>query len=179
MKANWRCWHENLIKQARSMLVVTPDRWHSLSQALPADLLRRRPAPGEWSAVECLQHIIDAERVFQFRVKCFLEGADFPAFNPDQEGTDPGERSPAELARELEGLRSKSLEMLETIGDVDLDRRVRHQELGPVRLGEMLSEWAAHDLNHTIQAERALMQPYLAECGPWIVYFKDHLLSET
>ncbi len=27
----------------------------------------------------------------------------------------------------------------------------------------------------TAQAERALMQPYLLECGPWIVYFKDHL----
>ena len=43
----------------------------------------------------------------------------------------------------------------------------------------MLSEWAAHDLNHTIRAERSLMQPYLAECGPWMVYFKDHLLSEV
>jgi hypothetical protein len=42
----------------------------------------------------------------------------------------------------------------------------------------MLSEWAAHDLNHTIQAERALMQPFLLECGPWIAYFKDHLIKE-
>jgi hypothetical protein len=42
----------------------------------------------------------------------------------------------------------------------------------------MLSEWAAHDLNHTIQAERALMQPFLLECGPWIVYFQDHVIQE-
>ena len=63
---------ENLIDQARTMLEVTPERWQDLSRADPADLLRRRPATGEWSAVECLQHIIDTERVFQFRVKCFL-----------------------------------------------------------------------------------------------------------
>jgi len=170
---------ENLIEQARSMLGVTPDRWQDLTRALPADLLRRRPAPAEWSAVECLQHLIDTERVFQFRVKCFLDGADFPAFDPDQEGTKPGERSPAKLTMELEALRAVSLEMLESISETDLDRRVRHQELGPVTLGEMLNEWAAHDLNHTIQAEQALMQPYLAECGPWIVYFTDHLVRET
>jgi hypothetical protein len=166
---------ENVIEQVRSMLVATPDRWQGLSQALPADLLNRRPATSEWSAVECLQHIIDTERIFQFRVKCFLEGADFPAFNPDQEGTKPGERSPADLASEFQKLRAESLQMLTKIAEADLDRRVRHQELGPVALREMLSEWAAHDLNHTIQAEQALMQPYLLDCGPWIVYFKDHL----
>ena len=169
---------EKLIEQIRSMLVVTPGRWQSLSTALPADLLVRRPAPTEWSAVECLQHIIDTERVFQFRLKCFLEGADFPAFNPDQEGTKPGERTPIELATDFEKLRAESMKMLETIGEADLDRRVRHQELGPVTLREMLNEWAAHDLNHTIQAERALMQPFLLECGPWIGYFEDHLIKE-
>jgi hypothetical protein len=83
---------ENPLERIQTMLTVTPERWSSLCQTLPADLLSRRPAPSEWSAVECLQHLVD-------------------------------------------------------------------------------SEWAAHDLNHTIQAERALIQPYLFDCGPWIVYF--------
>ena len=82
------------------------------------------------------------------------------------------------MAGELAQLRAESLEMIAAIHDSDLDLRVRHQELGPVTLGEMLSEWAAHDLNHTIQAERALMQPYLADCGPWIRYFGDHYIKE-
>jgi hypothetical protein len=30
----------------------------------------------------------------------------------------------------------------------------------------MIHEWAAHDLMHTIQGERALMQPFIADCGP-------------
>ncbi len=168
----------HLIEQVRAMLATTPERWQGLSRALPVELLRRRPASAEWSAEECLQHLVDAERVFQFRLKCFLQGEDFPGFDPDREGARPGERSPAELAGEFAGLRAESLRRLAAITAADLDRQVRHQELGPVRLGEMLNEWAAHDLNHIIQAERALMQPYLLGCGPWMVYFRDHQIQE-
>ena len=169
---------ENLIEQVQTMLSITPGRWRSLSQTLPADLLLRRPAPSEWSAVECLQHMLDTERIFQFRVKCFLDGKDFPAFDPDSQGTKTDGHSPAELAGEFETLRLQSLKTIEALVEADLDRRVRHQKLGLVTLREMLSEWPAHDLNHTIQAERALMQPFLLECGPWIASFKDHQVKE-
>jgi hypothetical protein len=33
---------------------------------------------------------------------------------------------------------------------------------------------AGHDLMHTVQAERALMQPFIAGCGPWQPYCADH-----
>jgi hypothetical protein len=29
---------------------------------------------------------------------------------------------------------------------------------------------------HTIQAERALMQPFIQGSGPWQVYFQDHFV---
>jgi hypothetical protein len=41
----------------------------------------------------------------------------------------------------------------------------------------MLNEWAAHDLMHTVQAERAIMQPFIAGSGAWKVYFSDHIAS--
>jgi hypothetical protein len=44
-----------------------------------------------------------------------------------------------------------------------------------VSLSELLHEWAGHDLMHTVQAERALMQPFIQGCGPWQPYFRDHL----
>lgn len=170
---------ESLIERILAMLAVTPERWHSLTQTLPAGLLVRRPAPSEWSAVECLQHMLDTERVFQFRVKCFLDLKDFPAFDPDSQGTKTGVHSPAELADEFETLRLQSLRTIERLVEADLDRRVRHLELGPVTLREMLTGWAAHDINHVMQAERALIQPFLLECGPWIVYYKDHLINKS
>ncbi len=170
---------ENLLNQIMSMMSTTPGRWRGLCGSLPADLLTRRPSPAEWSAAECLQHMIDTERIFQFRIECFLESKDFPGFDPDREGTKTGEHPPVELAAEFERLRGISLKSIEALVEADLERRARHQELGAVTLREMLSEWAAHDLNHTIQAERALIQPFLQESGPWIVYFKDHLIKEN
>jgi hypothetical protein len=43
-----------------------------------------------------------------------------------------------------------------------------------VTLSEMLHEWAGHDLMHTVQGERAILQPFIEGCGPWKPYFADH-----
>ena len=167
---------ENFLDQMRSILETTPRRWTELAAHLPADLLRRPPAAGEWSALECLQHIVDTETVFQMRLRYFLAGQDFPAFNPDAEGTKQS-TEPAALARRFVELRSESLAALQTITPEDFPRRVRHSELGPVTMEEILHEWAAHDLMHTVQAERALMQPFIQGSGPWQKYFSDHVVE--
>ena len=74
---------EKILSLVRSVLTTIPSYWHSLTQALPLELLSQAPAPGQWSALECLQHLIDTERIFRFRLQCLLEGKDFPAFGPD------------------------------------------------------------------------------------------------
>lgn len=168
---------DNILYHTRMMLTTTPQRWTQLTLTLPYELLTRAPAPGEWSPVECLMHLIDTEAVFQFRVQAFLAGRDFAAFDPDKEGTAvSADSSPAELAEEFARRRAESLAAIEQLTPADLPRTARHPELGQVTLEEMLHEWGAHDLNHTIQAERALMQPYLQGCGPWIKYFQDHII---
>ena len=52
----------NTIPQARAVLSLTPARWLSLAETVPNDLLTRSPKAGEWSAAECLLHILDTER---------------------------------------------------------------------------------------------------------------------
>lgn len=165
-----------LIAWARAVLTTTPRRWLDLTANLPAELLTRAPAAGEWSAVECLQHLVDTERwVFPPRVGHLLAGRDFPAFDPDSQGTRPeAAMAPADLAGEFANLRAQGLAVLSTVTPADLERRARHAELGIVTLAELLHEWAGHDLMHTVQAERALMQPFIAGCGPWQPYFADH-----
>jgi hypothetical protein len=160
----------------RAVLTTTPDRWLNLTEVVPADLLRRPPAAQEWSALACLRHLLDTERqVFPARIKALLAGQDFPAFDPDRQGSQPDtDHAPFELATEFERLRAESLELVADISSADLDKRARHQELGMVSLSELLHEWAAHDLNHTIQAEQAIMQPFIDGCGPWQPYFADH-----
>lgn len=165
----------DLMTRVRAVLTTTPTRWLALTQTLPSDLLTRAPAPGEWSAADCLRHLLDTERgVFPPRVQAFLAGRDFQAFDPDAEGTPDTGQSPAELAAAFAAARAESLVALQHIAAHDLARTARHSELGTVRLDAMLNEWAAHDLMHTVQAERALMQPFIADCGPWRSFFTDH-----
>ncbi len=168
----------DVFEWSRRVLETTPRRWQDLAGSLPLELLTQSPAPGEWSAVQCLLHLIDTERgVFPARVRHFLLGQDFPAFNPDAEGSGGGSLSPQELAGELTRLRQGSLELFGQLKPADLVRQARHQELGLVTLEQMLYEWAGHDLNHTVQAEIAVMQPFIRGCGPWQVYFKDHSID--
>jgi hypothetical protein len=167
---------DDLIATVRELLVSTPKRWQELADHVPADLLAREPAPGEWSALECLQHVIDTEEfVFAVRVQAFLDGRDFTAFNPDKDGGQSAGLTPQELAERFAGLRAGTLELLAKVTPADLDRRARHPELGTVTLDEMLNTLAAHDLNHLVQAERALMQPFIQSSGPWHIYYAEHV----
>jgi hypothetical protein len=172
---------DHIITTAQTVLRTTPLRWSALTLHLPADLLRAPAAPGEWSALECLQHLLDTERaVFPTRVKHLLAGEDFPAFDPDAQGTPPNPNAaPQDLAAEFAALRAASLDLLHTVTPDDLDHTARHAELGVVSLRELLHEWAGHDLMHTVQAEQALLQPLIAGCGPWQPYFAAHVAKKS
>ena len=169
---------EKIFSWTQAVLETTPTRWLELVEKLPADLLLRPPATGEWSAIGCLQHLVDAERwVFPVRVEAILAGQDFPAFDPNSQGTKPETaQAPQDLAREFARLRRDSLPLLKQITPADLKRQASHQELGIVSMAELLHEWVGHDLMHTVQAERALMQPFIQGCGPWQIYFSDHVV---
>lgn len=166
---------EALIPLTLSMLSTTPARWENLVRNLPEDLLRRKPDPQNWSALECLQHLLDVERIFHHRIQSFLDGRDFESFDPDVHPPTATAATPQAMSAEFTRLREKGLAAVRSLSDSDLDRRVRHQELGPVTLREMLYEWSGHDLMHTVQAEEALMQPFIAGCGPWVRFFADHV----
>jgi len=166
---------------ALPVLETTPQRWIQLAERLTPELIQRKPAPNEWSAHDCLRHIVDTERsVFPARLGHLLRGEDFPAYQPDNGGKDSKEPpTPVDLAAEFARLRAGSLALLATIGEADLLRTARHQELGVVTLGELVHEWAGHDLMHTVQGERAILQPFIDGCGPWKRYFSDHIIPPS
>jgi hypothetical protein len=164
----------NSIEMVKMVLATTPARWLSLTETLSLDLVACRPAPDEWSALECLYHLLDTENIFPVRMRAMLAGQPIVAFDPDTEGTTNTDQTPEELAQIFASLRQANLEELEYVTIQDLSRTAEHSELGIVTLGDLLHEWAAHDLAHTVQAERALMQPFIVGSGPWRSYFKDH-----
>jgi len=166
---------EDVLTKARMVLSTTSARWLELVGQLPTDLLDRPAAQGEWSALDCLSHLVDTEQfVFPVRVRAFLVGQDLVNFDPDAQAESRDKQVPQLLAEEFARLRTESLALLESLNPSDLARTAIHSEYGQVTLGEMVHEWAAHDLMHTVQAERAVMQPFIPGCGPWKPSFADH-----
>ena len=172
---------DNILVHLTAVLSTTPQRWHQLTQNFSDDLLRHTPAVGEWSALECLVHLLDLDRmVFPPRVKAFLGGENFPAFDPETQGTKlTNDLSATDLAHQFEAIRADSLKLVSTLTEDDLSREASHSALGVVTLSQMLHEWAGHDLMHTVQAEQAMMQPFIDGCGAWRPYFANHIAESS
>jgi len=163
-----------ILAWSRSILTTTPARWLSLARWVPEELLLLRPAPAEWSALECLRHIVDTERLsMQGRVRALLAGEGIPGFDPEADGSK--EPPTLALADEFDRMRRESLALLDEVNETDLVKRSLHAEYGMVTLDQFLHHWAAHDLMHTVQAERALMQPFIRGCGSWVENYADHI----
>jgi hypothetical protein len=70
----------NLLETVKAVLSTTPARWSSMTEILPENLLTRNPLPNEWSAMDCLCHLLDTERwIFPLRVQALLAGENFVA----------------------------------------------------------------------------------------------------
>jgi hypothetical protein len=159
----------------RSVISTTAPRWQQLIETLPESLLARPPAPGEWPAIECLGHLLTVEQLlFSVRLRHLLEGreqlipVDFDAPRPP----DPV-RTPRELLAAFLAARRESEAMLAGLTPPDLERSSHHPEYGAVTLGYLLNLWAAHDLQHTVQAEVALMQTFIPNTGVFRFEFAD------
>ncbi len=118
-----------------------------------------RPEPGEWSANECVGHIMEAERRgFAGRIRRILEA---PPDRPAQlEAWDPPAvaearrdhlRSASELAAELDELRADGIRLVRGLTATDLGRVGMHPDVGPLRVDELIGEWVHHDRNHVRQ----------------------------
>jgi len=44
-------------------------------------------------------------------------------------------------------------------------------------MSQLLHHIAAHDLNHLVQAERAIMQPFIQGSGRFAVNYTDHTVK--
>ena len=169
----------DLLINLKAVLRSTPLRWNTLAQTFPDDLLRRQPKSGEWSALECLQHLIDLDRMlFPARIKAIFAGEPFPPFDVAKQGPVLAQdATPTALAAEFEAVRGENLDFLEGINEADFERPGTHPALGPVTLGQLLYQWGGHDLMHLVQAEQAMMQPFIEGCGAWRTFFTAHMAA--
>ena len=124
------------------------------------DRLRTRPAPGEWSALECIGHIFDSELVVSARVRWILAEDEPDIVGYDQalwvaelrhNGDDP-----ALLLAAFEAIRRANLDLWARRPVSDRQRVGRHRERGPESYDMTFRLAAGHDRIHLAQARRAL-----------------------
>lgn len=122
--------------------------------------LRTRPEPREWSVLECVAHIVDAELVSSARYRWIL-AHDEPDLVPyDQDRWvdrlhHPIEEPDALLAL-FEPLRAANLELWARTSVADRARVGLHRERGPESYELTFILLAGHDRFHLDQARRAL-----------------------
>ena len=115
-----------------------------------------RPAEGEWSANECVGHIIEADRRgFAGRIRRILaeDGVAEAGWNQLEVAAArrDWERPAAEILDEFVAGRDPGIVLVEGLRDADLDRSAMHSVVGRVTIGNLLGEWVFHDRNHIRQ----------------------------
>ncbi|HEV8472933.1 MAG TPA: DinB family protein [Methylomirabilota bacterium] len=122
--------------------------------------LRRRPAPGEWSATEVLGHLLDAEVTIAFRMRKVAAEPGSAIAAWDQERwteTLQHRRGDARgMLAAFAALRAANVEQARRLSPAQRRQAGRHPEYGRMRISQMLEHWAEHDLNHIEQIRGAL-----------------------
>lgn len=141
----------------------------TLVDGISDEQARWRPAPEQWSIVEVVNHLADEEHEdFRLRLELTLSdpGAEWPPIDPERDVV-ARDYNAREIGASIESFveqRRRSLEWLESLasGDADLDRAHEHPVLEPLRAGDLLAAWSAHDLLHLRQIVRLQLE-YLRE----------------
>ena len=144
-------------QDAWAVLGGTAARLRTLARDTPAEVLRRRPAPGKWSAVEIIAHLADVEIVGSWRFRLILahDGVAVQTFNQDEwvtnlryQDTDPGESIDL-----FDAARTANLRLLRRVEPSRLENHGVHPERGRETVAYLVRLFAGHDLNHLSQIE--------------------------
>ncbi|HLB27216.1 MAG TPA: DinB family protein [Dehalococcoidia bacterium] len=126
--------------------------------ACDEDLLRWRPAEGEWSLKEIAAHLRDAEELALAQLNAFVAGAarPLPAWDVDllPHERDYQEEAIDRLLASFRDLRRETTYLLWGLTDSDWAGSAEHPYRGEVTLGETAHELAQHDLEHLWQVRQ-------------------------
>jgi hypothetical protein len=122
--------------------------------------LRRRPVTGEWSVLELVGHLADAEMVMSGRYRWTISQDKPPLLGYDQDlwvaRLRHNEAQPEELLAVFSALRAANLRLWRQSNAEDRDRVAMHSERGPESYGLMFRMLAGHDRFHLNQMRDTL-----------------------
>jgi DinB superfamily len=158
-----------MLDDVLEILSSTPEKIRRETGGLSPRQLKARPSPEKWSIQEILAHLDDVEELgMRARVAAMIE-QDEPSLAPfDQEQRAIEQRydkkapfrSLAHFARQ----RESNLIWLRKLKPAQLKRKGHHQVVGEITAGEMIHEWAFHDLGHLkqiLEVKRYWLWPHM------------------
>jgi DinB superfamily len=138
---------------------ATPQQVRHLVAGAGSDL-DRRPEPAEWSALECIAHMVDSELVASGRYRWILAHDEPDLLGYDQDLWVDRLHHPPEPVDELlavfEPLREGNLALWRRTPVAHRERIGMHRERGPESYRLTFTLMAGHDRFHLEQARRAL-----------------------
>lgn len=142
---------------ARGPEIVIP----LVRQANPA-VLKRAPAPGEWSIHENAVHLAEVHPLFFRRLDLMLREDD-----PEIRSYDPGRDDPEDALLKLDlddalrrfaNDRARLAARLRTLSPDQWMRTARHEEYNAYSIFIMFRHLALHDFDHAYRIEELLLQ---------------------
>jgi hypothetical protein len=162
--------------QAIAALKQTPGFLRDLLAAAAKEQMDWRPAPDRWSITMVLAHLADVEvKGFGQRFWAIAEQDSpfLPAYEQLALFAAGAEFDGAEQLEIFAERRKQSLVWLHSLPASVMERTGRHEELGTVTFGQLLNEFALHDLGHIRQvAELYRACAFYPNIGPFERYYK-------
>ena len=163
------------LADAIAVLERTPATLSALLNGLPEVWLTATEGVGTWSPFDVVGHLVHGERTDWIpRARHILAGDPRPFAPFDREGqfSQRVEQSVGTRLATFTKLRLENIQTLKgfSLTSAHLEKRGLHPELGEVTLGQLLSTWVVHDLDHVGQIARTMAKVKRAAVGPWAAY---------
>jgi hypothetical protein len=132
----------------------------TMLRGLPDDVIRRRPADGEWAIVEVVAHLADTEERTLARTRRML-AEDEPFLDPYDPDALAAERGYIEMAvadeiERFDGLREEQAALLDGLTDAGWQRTGVHGEHGRITVQQLAAHTAGEDADHLAQIARII-----------------------
>ena len=148
-------------REPLAVLAELPGWMDRRLEGIRPELLARPEAPGKWSALDLLRHLVDTEFVHVYRIRTALEqdrpsirGYDQDAWVRLFPASVPTVADGLELLRAVRGA---NLRLWRSLSADQLARVMLHEERGPEPVAHLLRMLAGHDLVHRRQMERIVV----------------------
>jgi hypothetical protein len=143
------------------VLATTPSRLARLVEGRRRSALSRRPAPGKWSTVEIVAHLVDAEIAFGWRIRSMIASPGVSLAWWDEhlwaEKCAYAQIPVLESLATFRALRSSNLALLRRVpSEAQASAYGTHDKRGRQSVREFVVMEAAHDLNHLLQVQGLL-----------------------